>query len=234
MGRTILLERRQSESVGRRNSRTTFLRSDWPKPFARREVGVEMNWVDPKINDPRGFLFRTPPEVFFFVCDRSFHFAMARTKQTDPEKTVEVMDESIESETTTEVTPEQVCNNLKMLYDLVRIKDADLTCIRTKLAIQERTPIFSEEYVANMIKSKEMAETEKQAALGEISLIHCPIITCKIHNPENNSKINDNLKKDLESVVNKVKSKQLKRAGDEEFKLPKRPRERLRKSRSKR
>ncbi|GFU08390.1 hypothetical protein TNCV_4188091 [Trichonephila clavipes] len=40
MGRTILLERRQSESVGRRNSRTTFLRSDWPRPFARREVGV--------------------------------------------------------------------------------------------------------------------------------------------------------------------------------------------------
>ncbi|GFV69492.1 hypothetical protein TNCV_2779071 [Trichonephila clavipes] len=39
---TILLERRQSESVGRRNSRTTFLRSDWPRPFARREVGVEM------------------------------------------------------------------------------------------------------------------------------------------------------------------------------------------------
>ncbi|GFV11673.1 nucleic-acid-binding protein from transposon X-element [Trichonephila clavipes] len=130
---------------------------------------------------------------------------MARTKQTDPEKTIEVMDESnIESETTTEVTPEQVCNNLKMLYDLVRIKDADLTCIRTKLAVQERTTIFSEEYVANMIKSKEMAETEKQAALGEISLIHCPIMTCKIHYPENNNKINDNLKKDLESVVNKV------------------------------
>ncbi|GFV40268.1 hypothetical protein TNCV_2089941 [Trichonephila clavipes] len=42
MGRTILLERRQSESVGRRNSRTTFLRSDWSRPFARREVGVEM------------------------------------------------------------------------------------------------------------------------------------------------------------------------------------------------
>ncbi|GFY29079.1 integrase catalytic domain-containing protein [Trichonephila clavipes] len=42
MGRTILLERRQSESVGRRNNRTIFLRSDWPRPFARREVGVEM------------------------------------------------------------------------------------------------------------------------------------------------------------------------------------------------
>ncbi|GFV65822.1 hypothetical protein TNCV_4933721 [Trichonephila clavipes] len=52
MGRTILLERRQSKSVGRRNSRTTLLRSDWPRPFARREVGVEMDWVDPKINDP--------------------------------------------------------------------------------------------------------------------------------------------------------------------------------------
>ncbi|GFW72011.1 hypothetical protein TNCV_4788991 [Trichonephila clavipes] len=39
MGRTILLERRQIESVGRRNSRTTFLRSDWPRPFVRREVG---------------------------------------------------------------------------------------------------------------------------------------------------------------------------------------------------
>ncbi|GFX52917.1 hypothetical protein TNCV_3227851 [Trichonephila clavipes] len=48
MGRTILLERRQSESVGRRNSRTTFLRSDWPRPFARREVGVEMDWVEKK------------------------------------------------------------------------------------------------------------------------------------------------------------------------------------------
>ncbi|GFY16501.1 hypothetical protein TNCV_735301 [Trichonephila clavipes] len=50
---TTLLERRQSESVGRRNSRSTFLRSDWPRPFTRREVGVEMDWVDPKINDPR-------------------------------------------------------------------------------------------------------------------------------------------------------------------------------------
>ncbi|GFX65244.1 retrovirus-related Pol polyprotein from transposon TNT 1-94 [Trichonephila clavipes] len=46
MGRTILLERRQRESVGRRNSRTTFLRSDWPRPFARREVGVEMELAD--------------------------------------------------------------------------------------------------------------------------------------------------------------------------------------------
>ncbi|GFW57882.1 hypothetical protein TNCV_2798421, partial [Trichonephila clavipes] len=35
------------------DSRSTFLRSDWPRPFARREVGVEMDWVDPKINDPR-------------------------------------------------------------------------------------------------------------------------------------------------------------------------------------
>ncbi|GFU21973.1 hypothetical protein TNCV_4588921, partial [Trichonephila clavipes] len=53
MGRTILLERRQTESVSRWDRRSTFLRSDWPKPFVRREVGVEIDWVDPKINDPR-------------------------------------------------------------------------------------------------------------------------------------------------------------------------------------
>ncbi|GFT22859.1 hypothetical protein TNCV_1856871 [Trichonephila clavipes] len=147
---------------------------------------------------------------------------MARTKQTAPEKTVEAMDEgNLDSVATTEVTPEQVCNTLKHLYDLVRINDADLTCIRSKLAVQERSQMFSETDVADMIRRKEMAETEKQARLGEISLIHCPILTCKIHNPESNSKTNDNLKKDLESAINKVKTKQLKRAGDEEFKLPK-------------
>ncbi|GFS88868.1 hypothetical protein TNCV_3569641 [Trichonephila clavipes] len=53
VGRTILLERRQTKSVGRWDSRPSFLRSDWPRPFARRKVGVEMDWVDPKINDPR-------------------------------------------------------------------------------------------------------------------------------------------------------------------------------------
>ncbi|GFT72450.1 hypothetical protein TNCV_615941, partial [Trichonephila clavipes] len=50
---TTLLKRRQTKSVGRWDSRSTFLRSDWPRPFARRKVGVEMDWVDPKINDPR-------------------------------------------------------------------------------------------------------------------------------------------------------------------------------------
>ncbi|GFT62875.1 hypothetical protein TNCV_1607011 [Trichonephila clavipes] len=38
---TILLERQQTKSVGRWDSRSTFLRSDWPRPFARREVGVQ-------------------------------------------------------------------------------------------------------------------------------------------------------------------------------------------------
>ncbi|GFU85151.1 uncharacterized protein TNCV_1554141 [Trichonephila clavipes] len=150
---------------------------------------------------------------------------MARTKQTDSENNVEIMDESnIESETTTEVTPEQACSNLKMLFELARSKEADLTCIRTKLAIQERMPIHSEEYIAALIKNKETLEMEKQTVMGEIALIHCPIMTCKLHNPKTNNKsnaTNDNLKKDLESVIDKVKSKQLKRAGDEEFKLPK-------------
>ncbi|GFW00307.1 relaxin receptor 2 [Trichonephila clavipes] len=39
---TILLERRQTKSVGRWDSRSTFLRSDWPRPFARREVGQKL------------------------------------------------------------------------------------------------------------------------------------------------------------------------------------------------
>ncbi|GFT43662.1 RNA-directed DNA polymerase from mobile element jockey [Trichonephila clavipes] len=30
-----------------------FLQFDWPKPVASQKVGVEMDWVDPKINDPR-------------------------------------------------------------------------------------------------------------------------------------------------------------------------------------
>ncbi|GFU88464.1 hypothetical protein TNCV_3354031 [Trichonephila clavipes] len=50
---TILLERRQTKSVVRWDIRSTFLRSDWPRPFAGREVSVEMDWVDPKIKDPR-------------------------------------------------------------------------------------------------------------------------------------------------------------------------------------
>ncbi|GFX96864.1 hypothetical protein TNCV_1995961 [Trichonephila clavipes] len=56
MGRTILLERRQSESVGRRNSRTTFLRSDWPRPFTRREVGKETPYLFQRGLIKRGYL----------------------------------------------------------------------------------------------------------------------------------------------------------------------------------
>ncbi|GFV31057.1 hypothetical protein TNCV_4837981 [Trichonephila clavipes] len=44
MGRSILLERRQMKSVGRWDKRSSFLRSDWPRPFARRKVGVEIDW----------------------------------------------------------------------------------------------------------------------------------------------------------------------------------------------
>ncbi|GFU54915.1 probable RNA-directed DNA polymerase from transposon BS [Trichonephila clavipes] len=47
---TILLERRQTKSVGRWNSRSTFLRSDWPRPFARREVGVSHSLIESSQN----------------------------------------------------------------------------------------------------------------------------------------------------------------------------------------
>ncbi|GFV66780.1 hypothetical protein TNCV_1793661 [Trichonephila clavipes] len=144
---------------------------------------------------------------------------MARTKQTDPEKTVEVMDESnIESETTTEITPEQACRHLQMLYGISRSKKVRMTCIKAELAIQEQTPIYSEEYIATLNKDMAPLDMEQQSVMGEILLIHCPIENCQLYNRNTNDK---NPKKDLATVIDKVKTKQLKRAGDEEFKLPK-------------
>ncbi|GFU60521.1 nucleic-acid-binding protein from transposon X-element [Trichonephila clavipes] len=84
--------------------------------------------------------------------------------------------------------------------------------------------LYSDEDLQMMKEKERKLDAELQSTLGEIPLNHCPIDNCKIHTSKTNSKTNtknDNLKKDLESVVNKVKSKQLKRAGDGEFKLPK-------------
>ncbi|GFW07527.1 hypothetical protein TNCV_3916601 [Trichonephila clavipes] len=158
--------------------------------------------------------------IFEPTIRKSLHFAMARTKQTESsDSNVEIMDESnIESETI-EVTSEQACHSLHMLWGVARSKEVQLTCTKAELAIQEKTPIYNEEYIADFIKKKEMLELEQQSVLGEISLITCPIENCQTHNPKTNSNINP--KKDLESVIERVKSKQQKRAGDEEFKLPK-------------
>ncbi|GFY26574.1 uncharacterized protein TNCV_2879041 [Trichonephila clavipes] len=125
---------------------------------------------------------------------------MARTKQTDSESNVEIMDESNIESKSTEITPDQACQNLQLLWGLARAKEIELTCAKALLANQEKTPIHSEEYIATLIKNKTTLEMEQQSVLGEISLITCPIDSCQIHNRKTNDK---NPKKDLESVIDK-------------------------------
>ncbi|GFX08492.1 hypothetical protein TNCV_4020091 [Trichonephila clavipes] len=60
MGRTILLERRQSESVGRKVA-PLFLRSDWPRPFARRERRADQPGDTPRPGRPK--TTRTPENI---------------------------------------------------------------------------------------------------------------------------------------------------------------------------
>ncbi|GFW68456.1 nucleic-acid-binding protein from transposon X-element [Trichonephila clavipes] len=152
---------------------------------------------------------------------------MARTKQTDiTESNEEVMDQSQNGHEQTNVTLEQACEHLQFLFQLARFKENQLNCIKLELELNSNSKraLYSDEDLQMMKEKERKLDAELQSTLGEIPLNHCPIDNCKIHYPKTNSKPNaknDNLKKDLESVVNKVKSKQLKRAGDGEFKLPK-------------
>ncbi|GFX38866.1 hypothetical protein TNCV_1890301 [Trichonephila clavipes] len=154
----------------------------------------------------------------------------------------ENMEESpIESEFN-EITPEQVCNNLQLLWGLARSKEAKLAYIKAELAIQEKTPIFNKEKVENFIMDKARLEEDLQSSLGEIALISCPIETCKIHYPRGNNPNDVNVKpksprgnpndvnikpksdlnlKNLNSKNNNDRVNQIKRSGPEEFKLPK-------------
>ncbi|GFY42732.1 hypothetical protein TNIN_6941 [Trichonephila inaurata madagascariensis] len=120
------------------------------------------------------------------------------------------------------ITPEQVCQNLTLLWELARFKEAKLNYIKPKLAIQERTPIFEKEKVDNFLRDRARLEMELQTQYGEIALISCPILTCKNHYPHGNStNINSNLKDNRKNSKNNDKTKQIKRAGQEKFKLPK-------------
>ncbi|GFW38524.1 hypothetical protein TNCV_5121981 [Trichonephila clavipes] len=155
---------------------------------------------------------------------------MARTKQTDiTESNEEVMDQTQNGHEQSNVTPEQACEHLQYLFNLARSKENQLNCIKLELELNSNSkrPLYSDENLQMMKENEWKLDAELQSTLGEIPLNRCPIDNCKIHYPKTNSKPNDNydkndnLKKDLESAINKVKSKQLKRAGDEEFKLPK-------------
>ncbi|GFW78618.1 hypothetical protein TNCV_4260421 [Trichonephila clavipes] len=149
---------------------------------------------------------------------------MARTKQTDiTQSNEEVMEQSQNGHEQTNVTPEQACDHLQFLYHLARSKENQLNCVKVEIELNTKRALYSDEDLQKMKEKEQKLSAELQSTVGEIPLNQCPIENCKIHTSKTNSKSNakkDNLKKDLESVVNKVKSK-LKRAGDEEFKLPK-------------
>ncbi|GFT47802.1 nucleic-acid-binding protein from transposon X-element [Trichonephila clavipes] len=140
----------------------------------------------------------------------------------------ENMEESHSESEFIEVTPEQACNNLQLLWGLARSKEAKLNYIKAELAIQEKTPIFNEEKIVNFNKDKAMLEQELQSALGEIALISCPIDNCKIHYPRGNNANDANTKpkpdlklKNLNTKNNNDRINQVKRSGSEELKLPK-------------
>ncbi|GFT83993.1 nucleic-acid-binding protein from transposon X-element [Trichonephila clavipes] len=96
-----------------------------------------------------------------------------------------------------------------------------------ELAIQERIPIFEKEKIENFIKDKTRLEAELRTSYGEIALISCPILTCKIHYPQGNNPNDKNNKpksdpnpKNLNSKTND-RVKKNKRSGSKELQLPK-------------
>ncbi|GFV77318.1 hypothetical protein TNCV_2406371 [Trichonephila clavipes] len=151
---------------------------------------------------------------------------MARTKQTAVEESYEeVMDQSQNGHDQNAVTPEQVCKTLQFLFQLARSKDNKLNCLRIELLA--KISIYSDEGLKKLKDDQKRLDEELKSTYGEITLITCPIETCLIHHPLNsNNTSNDNPKTNSDSnlVINdkvKDKPKQLKRAGQEEFKLPK-------------
>ncbi|GFW97313.1 hypothetical protein TNCV_4785271 [Trichonephila clavipes] len=140
----------------------------------------------------------------------------------------ENMEESpIESEFN-EVTPEQTCNNLQLLWGLARSKEAKLNYVKAELDIQEKTPIFNREKIENFNKDKERLEEDLQSSLGEISIGQEIKANCKIHYPRGNNANDVNIKPKSDLNLNNLNTKisndrinQVKRSGSEEFKLPK-------------
>ncbi|GFX21449.1 RNA-directed DNA polymerase from mobile element jockey [Trichonephila clavipes] len=149
--------------------------------------------------------------------------AMARTKQTAVESNEEVMIQSQNGHEQSAVTPEQVCRNFQFLFQLARSKENKLNCVKIELDLQAKISLYSDEDLSKLKNDQKRLDEELKSTYGEITLITCPIETCQIHHPLKNNKTtsNDNSKKDLNLTNDKAKTKQLKRAGEEEFKLPK-------------
>ncbi|GFT30785.1 hypothetical protein TNCV_759581 [Trichonephila clavipes] len=134
---------------------------------------------------------------------------MARTKQTDTaESNEEVMDQSQNGHVQSTITPDHACDNLQFLFHLARSKENQLKCVRIELELNTKRALYSDEDIGKMKENEQKLDAELKSTYGE--MITCPIETCKIHNPKTNSDknaTNDNLKKDLESVIDKVKPK---------------------------
>ncbi|GFV77722.1 hypothetical protein TNCV_1574711 [Trichonephila clavipes] len=82
-----------------------------------------------------------------------------------------------------------------------------------------------------MKENEQKLDAELKTTYGEIALITCPMETCQIHNPKINSNknaTNDKPKNDLESIIDKVKSKKQKRPAKRTLNSQKRPRAPLR------
>ncbi|GFY27871.1 hypothetical protein TNCV_243361 [Trichonephila clavipes] len=99
----------------------------------------------------------------------------------------EDMEESTIGSEFHEIAPEQACNNLQLLWGLARSKEVKIIYIKEELAIQEKAPIFEKGKIENLIMDKIRLEAELHSSLGELALISCPILTCKIHYPRGNN-----------------------------------------------
>ncbi|GFQ92322.1 hypothetical protein TNCT_674901 [Trichonephila clavata] len=119
------------------------------------------------------------------------------------------MDEGIPDIQT--ITPEQQCQNLSHLFAQARSKTNTITYLKAEIELHEKFPIYQPAGLEQLKENLKAAEMEHQSLLGETTLITCPILNCRIHNPQ---KFNS---KNLNQGKNSLKNK---RSDAEEFLLP--------------
>ncbi|GFQ65855.1 hypothetical protein TNCT_425721 [Trichonephila clavata] len=86
-----------------------------------------------------------------------------------------------------------------------------MTYLKAEIQLHEKFPIYQPAGLEQLKENLKAAEREHQALLGETTLITCPILNCKIHNPQKLNLKNSNQGKS--SLKNK-------RTEPEEFQLP--------------
>ncbi|GFQ70220.1 hypothetical protein TNCT_686321 [Trichonephila clavata] len=81
-------------------------------------------------------------------------------------------------------TAEQQCQNLSHLFAQARSKCNTMTYLKAEIELHEKFPIYQPAGLEQLKENLKNAEREHQALLGETTLITCPILTCKTHNPQ--------------------------------------------------